>query len=141
MEPIIPPKKWHVLLAGFAAERAADGITLWLAEKDSLVAVANPLEPQMVGLRQPIRFGLVSQVYLTGQAMLEESPATNPRHDATIDRRIGKSCAVIMAVPVNLPGGDGVISAVRHEGAAAAFTLDDLAALVRLAVDFGRPDL
>lgn len=124
------------LLATFAAEARADGVTLWVAEGQDLVAISNPLEPEVPGLRQPLSHGIISQVYLTGIGMTERAPTSNPAHDDSVDRHLGKRTAAIMAAPVAFGphGGDGVISAVRHQGGQPGpFGLDDLSALERLA--------
>jgi hypothetical protein len=123
------------LLADFAAGSRIDGVTLWVAQGTELVATCNPLEPAVPGLRQPLARGIISQVYLTGIGMIESAPAANPAHDATVDRHLGKRTTAIMAAPVDFgPHGDGVLSAVRHEGGQPGhFGLADLAALERLA--------
>ena len=61
------PENAEALMRDFAAATGADGVTLWRAEETELVAIANPLEPSIVGLRQPLDRGLISQVYLTGR--------------------------------------------------------------------------
>jgi hypothetical protein len=126
------------LLAGFADESDADGITLWQAVGQHLVALVNPLENELPGMRQPIRSGIISQVYLTGQAILDEAPRENPRHDPAIDNMTGRNCIAMMAAPVRLPdavGGDGVVSVVKTKGGRGSrrFTLEQLAGLSRLA--------
>ncbi len=136
MNPQAPPPFINELLATFAAEARADGVTLWVAEELDLVATCNPIEPEVPGMRQPLERGIISQVYLTGIGMIERAPASNPAHDDTVDRHLGKRTAAIMAAPVSFGqhGGDGVLSAVRHHGGQpGAFDLDDLSALERLA--------
>ena len=125
------------MLGRAAVEIEADGVTLWQADGAHLVALANPLEPEVVGLRQTIERGIISEVYLTGLAMLEEAPALNPAHDPMIDGITGRTCTSILAVPVTLPhelGTDGVISAVRHEGTVhdKPFSLGDVGKISQL---------
>lgn len=102
------------MLCAAATQLGADGITLWISEGDHLKAVANPLESDIVGLRQPIAKGIISEVFLTGQGIVESSPAANPMHDPTIDSRLQRRCTEIMAVPVASADWEGVVSAVCH---------------------------
>ena len=118
-------------------EVQADGVTLWRMERGELVALANPLEPDIVGMRQPVGRGIISQAYLTGQAILDTDPAANPHHDPAIDSRTGRQCRMIMAAPVVLPDGDGVVSAVSWHEREGEFGLEDLAKLSALAMDLG----
>ena len=128
------------LLGQLASEIEADGVTLWLADGDDLLATANPMEPDVPGLRQPLARGIISQVYLTGMGMIESAPSAHPAHDNRVDMRLGKRTTAIMAVPVDLgPEGDGVLSAVRHAGGrGGAFDLAALAMLERVAADLTR---
>lgn len=132
---------WCREAAGCAARIHADGLTIWLAGADGcLVAVCNPLEAEIVGLRQPVRSGLISQVYLTGQAIIEADPAGNPAHDPTIDLRTGRRCRTVMAVPwAGEHGREGVISAVLFAdgGGGGCFGLPELAQLVELGRTIG----
>lgn len=122
----------------FAREIGADGITLWEAEDDHLVAIANPMEPAMIGMRQPLDRGLISQVYLTGQAIVEDSLKEQPAHDPAIDTQLGTHGVAMMAAPV--PGRQdedhaGVLSAVVFHGnpARSDFSLANLSRLAALA--------
>ncbi len=125
------------LLRDFARESGADGVTLWKARDAHLAAVANPLEPGITGIRQPLDSGLVSQVYLTGQAILEEKLAEHPAHDPAIDRILGKRCRSLMAAPVEAGDGGGVVSAVVFDGRPHGFVFADLGKLVALARRLG----
>lgn len=132
-----------MLMSDFARATGADGITLWKAEDGQLVAVANPLEPAIVGLRQPLDRGLISRVYLTGQAILEQALKEQPGHDPAIDRALGTRGLALMAAPVEgITAGDegGVLSAVLLEGTRrdADFSLASLARLSSLARDLAR---
>ena len=117
-------------LAEECAKRiGADGLTVWQAEGDGLVAVFNPLEPEIVGQRQTIRRGLISQVFLTGQPIIERDPATHPAHDSTIDRQTGRRCRTVMAAPWCVTdGSEGVVSAVlfAEGGSGREFGLEEL---------------
>lgn len=124
-------------LAAECAERiGADGLTVWQADGEDLVALFNPLEPEIEGLRQTIRRGLISQVFLTGQPIIERDPATNPAHDTTIDHRTGRRCRTVMAAPWSvMDGSEGVVSAVLFAGggSGAEFGLVELGHLADLA--------
>ncbi|MCW1925173.1 hypothetical protein OKA05_21615 [Luteolibacter arcticus] len=103
----------------FAREIGANGITLWIAEDDHLVAIANPMEPGMIGMRQPLDRGLISKVHLTGQAILEDSLKDQPGHDPAIDARLGTHGVAMMAVPVRdslNEAHEGVLSTVVFHG-------------------------
>ena len=125
------------LLKSFAESTRADGVTLWRGENDVLVAIANPLEPELPGTLQSLGIGLISQVYLTGQAILEDDLSTHPAHDPGVDRRTGKTCRTMMAAPVD--GGDagGVVSAVIFDSSPRGFAFADLAKLNLLARNLG----
>jgi hypothetical protein len=87
---------------------------LWRVEEEFLVAVANPDEPRIIGIRQPLQRGLISRVYHTGQAILEEDLAAHPNHDPTVDTLLGRRCAAMMAAPFESEDGGGVVSAVLY---------------------------
>ena len=131
----------------FAAATGADGVTLWRVEEDALVAIANPLEPSIVGLRQPLDRGLISRVYLTGQSILEQTLQDNADHDRSIDSTLGTRGIAMMAAPVDPSDGNdgGVVSAVlldRHQGPAdfSLAGLDRLTVLARtLSSEWSRP--
>jgi hypothetical protein len=131
------PENAEALMRDFAAATGADGVTLWRAEADALVAIANPLEPSIVGLRQPLDRGLISRVYLTGQAILEQMLQENPGHDRSIDSSMGTRGTAMMAAPLEAGEGDdgGVISAVllEHHQGPADFSLHGLEQLTALA--------
>lgn len=144
---IIPPGVGHGIpdpvslqLAEFAGGIHADGITVWLADGGFLEAVANPLEPEIIGMRQTTDRGLISQVYLTGQAILEHSLLGNPLHDPVIDQQLGRSCRAMMVAPLEFDeehrhGQGGVVSAVvwKDDTALSGFSLDGLNQLTSLA--------
>ncbi len=133
----------EALMREFARDTGADGITLWKAEEGQLIAIANPLEPAIIGMRQPLDRGLVSRVYLTGQAILEQTLKDQPHHDPTIDEALGTRGAAMMAAPVEAPAAGvegGVISAVVLEGSrlAADFTFASLGRLSLLARELAK---
>jgi len=131
------PENAEALMRDFATATGADGVTLWRAEEDALVAIANPLEPSIVGLRQPLDRGLISRVYLTGQAILEQMLQENPVHDRSIDSSMGTRGTAMMAAPLEADEGDdgGVVSAVllEHHQGPADFSLQGLEQLTALA--------
>ena len=122
-------------MEAFAAGCGADGVTLWLARGEELVGVLNPLESADLGLfRQSLKSGLISQVFLTGQSLLELDLKHHPSHDQRIDRLLGRNCRTLMASPLDI-GEGGVISAVQREGGKGGsdFGLSSLQALADLA--------
>jgi hypothetical protein len=131
------PEDAEALMRDFAAATGADGVTLWRVEENALVAVANPLEPSIIGLRQPLDRGLISRVHLTGQAILEQTLQDNADHDRSIDSTLGTRGIAMMAAPVEASGGNdgGVVSAVllEHHQGTADFSLAGLNRLVVLA--------
>ena len=132
-----PPPSVLQLMNDFARDSGADGVTLWVAEDGQLAAVANPLEPEVVGIRQPLGSGLISQVYLTGQAILAEDLGADPAHDPTVDRRLGKRCRAMVAAPLEDGAAGGVISAVVFETSSRGFAFADLGKVAALAREIG----
>ena len=128
------------LLREFAATTGADGVTLWIAEGNDLVAQDNPLEPEIIGLRQALSSGLISQVMLTGQAILETDLSQHPAHDPSMDLKLGKPCQSMMAAFWQRGDDSGVISAVVHLGSKGSFTLDSLRKLGTLAGKISQSD-
>lgn len=88
-------------LLGFASEAGADGVTLWKAEAGHLRAIANPVVPELRGTLQPLGAGLISQVYLTGQSILEDDLPSHPAHNPGVDHGTGKRCRTMIAAPVD----------------------------------------
>jgi hypothetical protein len=125
------------LLKSFAESVRADGVTLWKAEAGHLRAIANPLEPELPGTLQPLGAGLISQVYLTGQSILEDDLPSHPAHDPGVDRRTGKTCHTMMAAAVEGGDASGVVSAVIFNGSTRGFAFADLAKLNALARNLG----
>ena len=132
-----PPSSLLEPLNHFAFESGADGVTVWMAESGQLTAVCNPLEPEVVGLRQSLDSGLISQAYLTGQAILSEDLASEPAHDPSVDHRLGKRCRSMVAAPFEGGEAGGVVSAVMLESSPRAFTFADLGKVVALAREIG----
>ncbi len=124
-------------MTAFAESARADGVTLWKAEAGHLRAIATPLEPELAGTRQPLGAGLISQVYLTGQSILEDDLSSHPAHDPAVDHDTGKTCRTMMAAAVD--GGDsgGVVSAVIFNSSPQRFAFADLAKLNALARKLG----
>lgn len=125
------------LMTAFAESVRADGVTLWKAGGDLLEAVANPLEPELAGTRQPLGAGLISQVYLTGQSILEDDLSSHPAHDPAVDRGTGKTCRTMMAAAVDGGVAGGVVSAVIFDQSPHGFAFADLAKLNSLARKLG----
>lgn len=98
--------------------------TLWLATPGEAVLTAafNPRQPEMAGRRQPLASGLVSLVFVTGEAVNVSRVATDARHSPLIDLALGRETAAMMAVPFVLDSQlCGALTAVRFEEAEAAF--------------------
>jgi hypothetical protein len=136
----VPPAPSPALLRhllDFASGVGADGVTLWRAEGDALVAVANPLEPELAGTRQPLGAGLISQVYLTGQSILEDDLPSHPAHDPAVDRGTGRTCRTMMAAAVDGGHAGGVVSAVIFDPSPHGFAFADLSKLNSLARKLG----
>lgn len=127
-------QKIESLLSAAAEQLDADGVTLWIEEEGFLRAVANPLEPKIIGIRQPLDRGIISEVFLTGQGIVETSPESNPSHDPGVDKHLGKACREIMAVAFASGGREGVVSAVRHHGEH-RFGVESLNIMNRLATE------
>ena len=115
---------------GSLVERVgAEGGTLWLASPGEAVlrAVFNPRQPEMSGKRQPLSSGLISLVFVTGEAVNVSRVATDARHSPIIDLAVGRETEAMIAVPF-LPAGQlrGVLTAVRFKGAEKPFSAQDL---------------
>ncbi len=107
----------------------ADGGTLWWLSpgRETLEAVFNPWEPEIIGKRQPLVSGIVSLVLGTGEAEVIADATRHARHSPAIDIMLGKITRSMIAVPFVVAGGTvGVISAVRWSRQA-EFTGPDLA--------------
>lgn len=108
----------------------ADGGTLWLASAGEavLTAVFNPRQPEMNGRRQPLSSGLISLVFVTGEAVNISRVATDSRHSPLIDLAVGRATEAMMAVPFQ-PDGQlrGVLTAVRFQFTDGGFSPQALA--------------
>jgi hypothetical protein len=110
---------WPVLKRLFGwilAEAGADSGTLWLRSGDCLEAVLNPLEPAMAGQRQPLREGIIGNVFLTGRAEVAADVQADSRYAARVDREVsGRSTQSMVTVPLSLFGRrSGVVTLVRQ---------------------------
>ena len=111
------------------AHVGADGGTLWWLSpgRDSLEAVFNPREPEIVGKRQPLVSGIVSLVLGTGEAVVIADATKHARHSPAIDVLLGRITRSMVAVPFVVAGGTvGVMSVVRWSRQA-EFAVSDLA--------------
>jgi hypothetical protein len=108
----------RVLTDGFRAAGADEG-TVWLAHPGAreLVPVMNS-GPDEAGFlrqfRQPLDRGVISMVFLSGQAFCENEVSGNSTHDRTIDTALAQVTAAMIAVPLffaNRPRG--VVSCIR----------------------------
>jgi DNA-directed RNA polymerase specialized sigma24 family protein len=102
--------------ADLLAGAHADGGTLWMLcpGKAALEAVMNPLEPEIVGKRQPLVSGIVSLVLATGETACVAGVPAHLSHSPAIDIALGKTTHSMIAVPVSLAGTiRGVLTVVR----------------------------
>jgi len=111
----------RVLLDGFRAAGADEG-TVWIANPGAreLIPVLNsgPDEGSFLRqFRQPLDRGVISMVFLSGQAFCENDVSGNSTHDRTIDTALSQVTAAMIAIPLffaNRPRG--VVSCVRLGG-------------------------
>lgn len=120
-------------LQELATEIQADGVTCWLAKSGELVAIANPLEPAIVGISQALQKGIISQVFATGQAILETDPTNHHAHDPSVDQALATHCQTLMAAPWGNDSTEGILSAVQHAGSGKSFSLQSLQSLSQAA--------
>jgi hypothetical protein len=102
--------------ADLLASAHADGGTLWMLCPGgaALEAVMNPLEPEILGKRQPLVSGIVSLVLATGETACVAGVSTHQSHSPVIDIALGKTTHSIIALPVSLAGTiRGVLTVVR----------------------------
>jgi hypothetical protein len=125
------------LLLENLGDLGASEMTCWLASGDDLEAVANPWCPALVGQRQPLSRGLISQVFVTGMPLMETEVAKRGGHDPSIDQVTGKATSAMMAAPLHSNGDViGILSAVQLGGdtGLAAFDRQHLNRLTTVAV-------
>lgn len=94
----------------------ADGGTLWLPCPGEAVteAVFNPLEPEIVGKRQPLVSGIVSVVLASGEPCCAGDVRAHADYSPAIDAALQKTTRSMIAVPFELAGAvRGVLTAVR----------------------------
>jgi hypothetical protein len=122
-------KSEAVLHCSTLTATGADGGTLWLYNdrSNSLEAVFNPAEPEMVGQVQHLRSGIVSWVYKHGRpvstSLSEEAKEINEQHSSEIDSIVGKTTQAILVIPFHC-GGErrGVFSLVKLQQDASGFS-------------------
>ena len=96
--------------------------TVWLADSAEkfLVAVYNsgPDSENLVGFEQPIGSGIISLVYAQQQPYCENEIEQSHGHDDTLDRKMHKHTAAMIAVPFYFAFQlRGVVSCVQLEEA------------------------
>jgi hypothetical protein len=129
------------LLAEAIASVFADEGTVWLLDeaRQALVPVWNsgPDAAAFVGKHvQPLSVGLVSLVFVTGQALCENQVYWHAGQDPTLDHALGVLTCSMIVVPLRV-GGEmrGVVSCVKlrradsNEPDPPPFTAADLAAV------------
>lgn len=125
------------LISTFLEASRLQEATLWLETTDAehLRAVCSPCNPDLVGVRQPLGRGLISQVHLSGLPLLEPDVSQRHDHDPTVDSLTGTPTRSLLAVPISSDADViGVLSGVILESAppsshARPEDLDDLATL------------
>jgi hypothetical protein len=121
---LMDPLVCRVLAGAFQWVGASEG-TVWLSapQNRSLVAAFNtgPQAMDLIGFEQPLDQGIVSLVYANEQAYCENEIAGRDSHDATLDHKLGKETAAMLAVPFYFAFGlRGVISCVQFRQTDAA---------------------
>lgn len=127
-------------LADLLRTLRAEGGTLWLRCPDApaLQAVLNPLEPEIIGRRQPLASGLIGLVFATGEGLLSVDVPEDARHSPLIDASLGRQTRSLMAVPFRVAGEEwGVLTAVRLANPS-SFGQDDLHRLQRGSIVLAR---
>lgn len=84
----------------------ANGGTLWMLcpGAAALEAVMNPLEPEIVGKRQPLVSGMISLVLATGETVCVTGVPSHQSHSPAIDIALGKTTHSMIAIPISLAG-------------------------------------
>lgn len=108
-----------LLEAAYSKVGGCEG-TVWLADREEqhLVAVANSGADaaSLVGFRQPVGSGIISMVYAQQQPYCENDIQASDGHDDTLDRKIAKHTAAMIAVPFYFSYKlRGVLSCVQLE--------------------------
>lgn len=90
---------------------------LWLVADNSLAAVLGigPHAKHFVdSYEQPLERGIISLVYVSGQAVCENAISSNPDHSPILDNKLGITSDAMIAVPVIALGElVGVITCVH----------------------------
>lgn len=96
----------------------ADGGTLWLCSPGEAVleAVFNPLEPEIIGKRQPLVSGIVSLVMATSESIRVDEVSHHRDYSPAVDSALGRSTRSMLAVPFRwMNSTRGVLTAVRFD--------------------------
>ena len=119
---LLDPMMHRILIDGFAQAGAHEG-TVWLLDEhaENLVAAFNsgPRAEDIAGIfRQPLRAGMISLVFASGQPLCENAVYRNERQDKTLDAKLQLLTCAMLAVPFSFAGRErGVISCVRLKAA------------------------
>lgn len=144
--PEPPPEltsEGKAVIARLLGEIPADEATVWLYREaeNVLLAIHNPVNPEIVGLTQPVSQGLISQVLVTGLPLLEPDVTTRHEHDRNIDSQTGQQTLALMAAPIDQDADvTGVVSAVQLSGGESdrGFNERDLATLEHATRELGK---
>ena len=125
----------HELLRRSTNAAGSANAALWLVADNSLAAVLGfgPHAKHFVGVyEQPLERGIISLVYVSGQAVCENAISSNPDHSPILDHQLGITSDAMVAVPVIALGEIvGVITCVHTRPAdssnqASQFSAKDL---------------
>jgi transcriptional regulator with GAF, ATPase, and Fis domain len=115
---VLDPLLREILACGFAQAGAHEG-TVWLVDATGqfLEPAFNngPFAAQMVGqFRQPLEAGLISMVFATEQAFLENDVTSNAQQSKLLDSKLNVQTSALIAVPLHfLNACRGVVSCVQ----------------------------
>lgn len=115
---LLDPLMRRILESGFR-ETGADEGTVWLLDEagENLVPGANtgPDAEKIIGhFKQPLDGGLISMVFASEQAFLENEMQRNPQQSKALDNLLQVQTLAMIAVPFHfLRACRGVVSCVR----------------------------
>lgn len=139
---LLDPLLREILAHGFAEAGAHEG-SIWLVDATGqfLEPAFNngPYAAQMVGqFRQPLNAGLISMVFATEQAFLENDVIRNAQQSKLLDSKLNVQTSALIALPLHfLNACRGVVSCVQlnaaggSAGAPCGFRPEHLAGLQR----------
>jgi hypothetical protein len=115
---LMDPLLREVLVRGFTEVGASEG-TIWIVDATGQFLEpafnSGPYATQMVGqFKQPLNTGLISMVFATEQAFLENDVAKNSQQSKLLDSKLNVQTTALIAVPFQfLNTCRGVVSCVQ----------------------------